>query len=160
MSRKTRREAYARILKEIVEQARADPLSFSRDLKRFHFLKTIVLIGVMFWLSLGILDQVVLDKSGVVLPWLSAHAGYSSIAAIAMGVLLYALRRLARYYYGVAETSFALALIYVSVAQLQTSGTYGAFALGSAVYVLVRGIDNLVESYEWAKLLASSESQV
>lgn len=71
----------------------------------------------------------------------------SILSIVILGICLFLFKKFSRYYYGLMEISFACALVFVSVSQLISAGVLGLFSLGTATYVLVQGIDNLIVGF-------------
>jgi hypothetical protein len=66
--------------------------------------------------------------------------------ACSAAAALYFLKRAHLLYYGMMETGFAAGAVWVTVWQVETSAGLAAWlALGSAVYVVVRGLSNTAD---------------
>ena len=68
------------------------------------------------------------------------------LLACSAAVALYFLKRDHLLYYGMMETGFAASAVWVAVWQLETSAGLAVWlALGSAIYVVVRGLSNTAD---------------
>ncbi|MNN72620.1 hypothetical protein D3C81_1886750 [compost metagenome] len=77
---------------------------------------------------------------------------YSTFSVLAFGLALYAFREKYKFYYGLIEVSFSAALTYVLILHLESNGLAGLLAVGGAIYVTVRGIDNMYTGFKSPKL--------
>jgi hypothetical protein len=97
-----------------------------------------IVVGMMIWATLTGLDQTkpVLDR-------IFQDAGNMALATFALGLVLYIFRREERALYGVAEIAFGLATA-AYVGWQATGGTMARLiAFAGAIYIVVRGLDNL-----------------
>ncbi len=160
MNRKKQREAYARTLKTLGEWQKAEPVAFERALRQFNYLRTTAYFLFFAYLFQFSLVRVLSVPSPAVLQFAQNYPLQLTVALVCIGVLLYFFREFYRYYYGLTETAFACALIYVAVDQLALAPSQAAPAIGAALYVLVRGLDNLIQGYKSPPILYADKQQV
>jgi hypothetical protein len=126
------------------------------------------ILGILLALSIGlgliIIFVAPFSLLGVVariLPrWLSVLV--MTVTAFGIGVVLYQLRTYGRMIYGYIELGFAIGALTVTSYQLvtQLTSTETVFsdkwvAFAGAVYLIVRGCDNIVEGHKQLALTAS-----
>lgn len=148
MSRKTRREAYAKILASLGEYLKKDPIGFQRDYTRYKYLKSTLLFLFLLWSFEEVLVNFISGQYEFLTILMDSYQILAAFAVVFFGLLLYLFREKYRYYYGLVEIAFACSLIAVSISQLTSSDSAGLFSLGTAVYVLVRGIDNIAIGFK------------
>lgn len=154
MSRRRRLQEYARILGHLAERSKTDPVGLERDLRRYLYLRTTAILlclclSLVFTHGLEFLLQ---DGLRTLQHLVSAFPNQSAAILACTGILLYLFRRISKYYYGILEISFAYSLINVAVYRLPSGGFPELLALGNAIYVLVRGIDNTIQGFESPRL--------
>ncbi|MDT4968652.1 MAG: hypothetical protein QOJ64_3389 [Acidobacteriota bacterium] len=77
-----------------------------------------------------------------------------------IGTLLYITRETMRTLYGIAEILVGLAACWVAIGQSSKSGIEGAITLGSGLYIIVRGFDNIGKAKkEKAEAKAKAEEE-
>jgi hypothetical protein len=67
------------------------------------------------------------------------------ILILVVGILLYLLRERKRVWYGCVEVVFAIAYGLYAINKVETVGYIETISIIAAVYLVVRGIDNIVE---------------
>lgn len=67
------------------------------------------------------------------------------ILVFCFGVGLYVFREIRRTYYGIVEVGFALASGWYGLNKINLLGGYELLTVCAAVYLVVRGVDNIVE---------------
>lgn len=148
MSRKQRREAYARTLNSLGKWQKVDPVTFERSHHRFHFLRGTAYFLFFAYLSNFVLTRLLFESNLMILRIIQNYPTQTTMALTGFGVLLYAFRERARYYYGLTEAAFACALVHVNVIDLTSLSAQKLAAVAAALYVLVRGLDNLIQGYK------------
>lgn len=148
MSRKKQREAYARALGRIVDNINAQtPEVQHRMLWQWLFVKigmAIVCVAPIMAALLSWLGELLLRPSITALPYFE-YLAFVGLCALAF--FLYWLKGRLKYLYGAMEMAFALAVISQAVRQVQDHGVTAWTVAAAAVYVLVRGLENLVAGY-------------
>jgi hypothetical protein len=81
-----------------------------------------------------------------------------TLACGIIGALLYITKKAMRTLYGIAEILVGLAACWVAIGQNLKSGIEGAIALGSGLYIIVRGIDNILKAKE-EKVKAKAQAE-
>lgn len=157
MNRRQQREAYARRLKALGDWQKADPVAFERTLRQFNYLRSTAYFLFFAYLFQFSLVRLLSEPSPIALQFAQSYPLQSTAALICAGVLLYCFRDGYRYYYGLTEAAFACALIYVGVDQLEHAPSQAVPAIGAALYVLVRGLDNLIQGYKSPPILYADE---
>ena len=61
---------------------------------------------------------------------------------------LFIFREKQKFYYGLIEVSFSVALTYALLLHVDSTGLVGLLAVGGAIYVTVRGLDNMRTGYK------------
>eukprot|EP01029_Cantina_marsupialis_P005928 TRINITY_DN164385_c0_g1_i1.p1 TRINITY_DN164385_c0_g1~~TRINITY_DN164385_c0_g1_i1.p1 ORF type:complete len:161 (+),score=12.55 TRINITY_DN164385_c0_g1_i1:33-515(+) len=148
MSRKKRREAYAKQIERIVEWQKSDPESFSRSYVKYTYLRDTFFLFLLIYLFHQLLINIfsILSKSLIV--FAENNPIFTVIVLIGSGILLYFFRERSKYYYGLVEIGFGTALIYTAVDQISSLNTEAFPAIGAAMYIVVRGLDNLNQGYK------------
>lgn len=149
MSRKSNREAYARLLGSVVTGIKSQPPEIQHKLIwQWFFVKITIGIFVCIFIFSGLFKSL---GPKLLSPSVLNNAHFETVAfcfLCALAVGLYALREKFRYLYGAIEISFSIALIIQTVEHLKHDGIIGWPVAGAAVYVLVRGLDNFVTGYK------------
>lgn len=149
MSRKSQREAYTKLLKAVVNDINSQSPEIKHKMMWQWFFVKITLgifVSIFFFSALFFhFGKLFLQPSALNNSWFETIA-FISLCAIA--IALYALRQKLLYIYGALEISFSVAVIGQAVNQIKFQGILGWLTAGSAVYVLVRGLDNFVTGYK------------
>jgi squalene-hopene/tetraprenyl-beta-curcumene cyclase len=107
-----------------------------------------VLASVFAYAALGFLLYKALLLTIAFFRFLIAEPQYpllilTSTIAVIIAFLLYALRTIARIYYGLAEILFGIVCICTSVPQGMTTPSTALIQVAGGMYIIVRGLDNL-----------------
>lgn len=148
MNRKRQREAYVSTLKGLVDFQQADPEEFERSRSKFIYIRSLLYFAICAYLFHSPLTQLLFESNTLFIKLVQDYPLRGTIAMIALGVILYVFRERSRYYYGLTEAAFACTLIHVCVNELSSPTSQKIVTLGAALYVLVRGIDNLVQGFK------------
>ncbi len=79
---------------------------------------------------------------------ISEHPKLSTLISLLFGICLFIFREKQKFYYGLVEVSFSVALTYALLLHLDSTGLGGLLAAGGAIYVTVRGLDNMRTGYK------------
>lgn len=152
MGRKKLLEAKARAWQRIIDRSKIDPVGLETDLRRYNFLKSTVLFLILLWMF----KEAILFSFGKnfesQFKFLGAHAEGAALVVLIMGMILYIFRERYRFYYGLVEVSFSVALAYGLLLHVDGNGLGGLLGVIGAIYVTVRGIDNICTGYKLPRL--------
>ncbi|QXI32139.1 hypothetical protein [Pseudomonas promysalinigenes] len=148
MSRKRHREARARAWERIIERSKTDPVGLETELRRYQFIKSGILVIIAFWMFQEALISTFGKDFTQQLALISEHPKLSTLIALLAGIFLFIFREKQKFYYGLVEVSFSVALTYALLLHLETTGLGGLLAVGGAIYVTVRGLDNMRTGYK------------
>lgn len=149
MTRDSRKEARIRILKGIIKYINTGPLE---EIEQKHWqwlyvqitffvvLVSSLLYGLLAKIGSFVFDPVVLLSPNFV--WIT------SLVLLLVGFGLYLLREKNRFFYGLIETGFAIAVVIHSARMLPNQGVVAWATAAGSVYLLIRGLDNLVTGYK------------
>ncbi|WP_150787815.1 hypothetical protein [Pseudomonas fluorescens] len=121
-------------------------------MRRYQFLQVAALLLFSAWIFQKAILLTLAQGFEEKIRFVAENSLYSTFSALTLGLALYAFREKYKFYYGLIEVSFSAALTYVLILHLESNGLAGLLAVGGAVYVTVRGIDNMYTGFKSPKL--------
>lgn len=118
------------------------------------------IVAVVVNVSVGFLESYVATFYVFLTSFLSQFwINLIGIFAIALvGIGLYLVRERWRVYYGVIEVAFALAYGWYSISKVTTVGYVESLSVIAAIYLVVRGIDNIMVGRRAVTKVAETQS--
>ena len=140
------------------EWQKADPVAFERTYRQFNYLRSSAYLLFFAYIFHAVLARALSEPVPLIIQFAHGYPVNATVALLFVGVLLYVFRERYRYFYGITEMAFACALIYVGVNQLAQTPSQLLTAVGGALYVLVRGLDNLIQGYKNPPILYANKA--
>lgn len=157
LSRKSLRLARARVFQQLIDRSKTDPVGLETDLRRWQYIKAPFLLALAAWMFQEAVKFTFTQDLSMYFKAVSDYAWYVTTATLLIGLALYVFREKNKFYYGLIEVSFSIGLTYALVSHLNETGLGGALAVGGAIYVTVRGLDNMWTGYKSPRLRYKEE---